>query len=90
MIVRKDGGMTEFIPTPQEKRDGVIRDHALGLIEELHKRVKRIEEAFGLPLEEASRFDDLLDRIGREERQASELNRKIMELGISHAEGIES
>lgn len=35
MIVRSKGGLTEFIPTPQEKRDGLIRDHALGLLENL-------------------------------------------------------
>jgi len=38
MIVRRKGGLTEFIPTPQEKRDGLIRDHALGLLENLHQR----------------------------------------------------
>jgi len=38
MIVRRKGGLTEFIPSPQEKRDGLIRDHALGLPKTLHHR----------------------------------------------------
>lgn len=49
MIVRRKGGLTEFIPTPQEKRDGLIRDHALGLLENLHQRLARLERASKLP-----------------------------------------
>ena len=45
MIVRRKGGLTEFIPSPQEKRDGLIRDHALGLLENLHQRLARLERA---------------------------------------------
>lgn len=41
MIVRRKGGLTEFIPTPQENRDGLIRDHALVLLENLHQRLAR-------------------------------------------------
>ena len=90
MIVRRAGGMTEFIPSPREKREGVIRDHALSLVENLHKRLMRIEEAFGLPLSEAHRFDELLGRIGHEESEVKDLNEKLMEVGLTHGERIES
>lgn len=56
MIVRRTGGLTEFIPSPQEKRDGLIRDHALGLLENLHLRLARLERASGLPPDEAKAF----------------------------------
>ena len=55
MIVRRKGGLTEFIPTPQEKRDGLIRDHALGLLENLHQRLARLERASKLPAADESR-----------------------------------
>jgi hypothetical protein len=32
MIVRRKGGLTEFIPSPREKREGLIRDHILELL----------------------------------------------------------
>ena len=90
MIVRRAGGMTEFIPSPQEKREGVIRDHALSLVENLHKRLKRIEEAIGFPLRDAGQFEELLSRIGREENQVLELNEKLMEVGLTHGERMET
>ena len=62
MIVRRKGGLTEFIPSPQEKRDGLIRDHALGLLENLHQRLARLERASKLPADEAEAFTTLLAR----------------------------
>ena len=41
MIVRRQGGLTEFIPSPQEKRDGVLRDHTLELLANLDARIAR-------------------------------------------------
>jgi hypothetical protein len=43
MIVRRKGGLTEFIPSPREKREGLIRDHVLELTEDLHRRIERLE-----------------------------------------------
>ena len=40
--------MTEFIPATKEKREGLIRDHTLGLLENLHQRLERIERLGGL------------------------------------------
>ena len=90
MIVRQLGGMTEFIPSPQEKREGVIRDHALVLVENLHTRLQRIEEAFGLPLTEARQFNELVTRIKQEEDQTQQLNEKLMAAGITHGERMET
>ena len=47
MIVKRRGGMTEFIPSPQEKREGLVRDHSFNLIENLHHRLSRLEEELG-------------------------------------------
>ena len=63
MIVRRKGGLTEFIPSPREKREGVIRDHVLGLLENLHRRIERLERKAGLPAEEAEAFAALFKRI---------------------------
>ena len=67
MIVRRKGGLTEFIPTPQEKRDGLIRDHALGLLENLHQRLARLERASKLPTDEEEAFTALLARMRADE-----------------------
>jgi hypothetical protein len=56
MIVRRKGALTEFIPSPQEKREGLIRDHILGLVENLHRRIERLEREVGLPAEDAEAF----------------------------------
>jgi len=55
MIVRHQGGLTEFIPSPREKREGVIRDYALELMANLNVRLQRIETELDLPREEATR-----------------------------------
>jgi len=39
MIVKRNGGMTEFTPSPREKRESLIRDHVLELVGLLHERL---------------------------------------------------
>jgi hypothetical protein len=78
MIVRRKGGLTEFIPSPQEKRDGLIRDHALGLLENLHQRLARLERASGLPPDEAKAFVALLTRMRADESRNLELHTSLI------------
>lgn len=78
MIVRRTGGLTEFIPSPQEKRDGLIRDHALGLLENLHQRLARLERASGLPPDEAKAFVALLTRMRADESRNMELHTSLI------------
>ena len=78
MIVRRKGGLTEFIPTPQEKRDGLIRDHALGLLENLHQRLARLERASKLPAAEAEAFTALLARMRADESRNLELHASLI------------
>ena len=42
MIVRRKVDLTEFIPSPQEKREGMIYDHVLDLVESLHQRIEHL------------------------------------------------
>jgi len=88
MIVRRQGGMTEFIPSPREKREGLIRDHALELLANLDARLRRIEEALGLPQEGARTFAGVMARIRREEQETRLINRKLMDAGIAHGEEV--
>ena len=67
--------MTEFIPSPQEKREGLIRDHALGLLENLHQRLARLERASGLPPDEAEAFTALL---------SADAGRRVAQSGAAH------
>jgi hypothetical protein len=67
MIVRRKGGLTEFIPSPKEKREGLIRDHVLGLLENLHFRLERLEREAGLPTAEAKAFAELYSRMKADE-----------------------
>jgi hypothetical protein len=90
MIVRQQGGLTEFIPSPQEKREGVLRDHTLRMLENLDARLKRIEEKLGLPLSEAEAFSEVMARIHREEAEARRINEKMIAAGVNHEERIES
>ena len=78
MIVRRKGGLTEFIPSPQEKRDGLIRDHALGLLENLHQRLARLERASKLPATEAEAFTALLARMRADESRNLELHASLI------------
>jgi len=65
MIVRRQGGLTEFIPSPQEKREGVLRDHTLELLANLDARMRRIEERHGISSNDAEEFAGLMTRIRR-------------------------
>ncbi len=74
MITRRQGGLTELIPSPQEKREGVLRDHALDLLANLDARLGRIEAHLGLSAEEAGEFRALMDHIRREEAEARRIH----------------
>ena len=84
MIVRRQGGLTEFIPSPQEKRDGVLRDHTLELLANLDARMRRIEELHGIEPEAAEAFSELMALIRREEIEAGRINRELMDAGYLH------
>lgn len=83
MITRRSGGMTEFIPSPAEKRDGVIRNHVLDLLANLDARLRRIEEAAGLPTNLADEFALAMNRIRQEEQHIQRLNDELISAGIS-------
>ncbi len=88
MITRRSGGMTEFIPSPKEKRDGVIRNHVLDLLANLDARLRKIEVADGLPSDLADEFAGTMELIVREESHVRRLNEALIEAGISHGEEI--
>jgi len=88
MIVRQQGGLTEFIPSPREKREGVIRDYALELMANLNARLQRIETEFDLPSKEAEAFTEIMKRIQQEETETKRINRKLLDSGASHSERI--
>lgn len=67
MIIRKKGGMTEFIPSPPEKREALVRDYSPQLLENLHRRICLIEEALSLPQERSRQFARILARMKAEE-----------------------
>lgn len=81
MITRRSGGMTEFIPSPSEKRDGVIRNHVLDLLANLDERLRRIEEAAGLPADLADAFADAMALIIHEEAHIRRLNEALLDVG---------
>ncbi len=89
MITRRSGGMTEFIPSPSEKRDGVIRNHVLDLLANLDARLGRIEQAAGLPTGLADSFTDAMARITREEAHVRRLNEALLDAGLDHGEAIQ-
>ncbi len=84
MIVRRQGGLTEFIPSPQEKREGILRDHTLDLLANLDARMRRIEERHGIAPDAADAFSELMARIRREEVEAGRINRELMDAGYQH------
>jgi len=88
MLVKRRGGMTEFIPSPSEKRDGVIRNHVLELLANLDARLRRIEEAVGLPMDLSDNFTAVMTRITREEAHVQWLNDALLDAGIDHGEAI--
>jgi len=81
MIVRRKGGLTEFIPSPQEKREGLIRDHVLGLLENLHRRIERLECEAGLPVAEAENSTELIGRMKVDESRHLELHTSLINGG---------
>ncbi|HUT54421.1 MAG TPA: VrlD [bacterium] len=86
MIVRRAGGLTEFIPSPQEKRDGILRDHAIDLLANLEERLRRIEGLLGIPSDGATEFADLMAAIRREEHEAGRINQELLDAGLTHQE----
>ena len=84
MIVRRQGGLTEFIPSPQEKREGILRDHTLDLLANLDARMRRIEELHGIEPDAAEAFSELMALIRREEIEAGRINRELMDAGYLH------
>jgi hypothetical protein len=78
MIIRYKGGLTEFIPSPQEKREGLIRDNVLDLLESLHRRVERLEQGAGLPADDAEAFESLYQRIKNDENRNLELHTSLI------------
>jgi len=88
MIVRQQGGLTEFIPSPREKREGVIRDYALELMANLNVRLQRVETELNLPSEDAAAFTEIMKRIQQEETETRRINRKLLDSGVGHSERI--
>ena len=66
MKTRKSGGMVEFLPTPSERKDGLIRDHIFELLDILDGRLGTLEEVVGIPKQEAERFRTIMTRIQKE------------------------
>lgn len=81
MIVRSKGGLTEFIPSPREKREGLIHDHVLELVENLHRRIECLEHKAGLPAKESGAFESLLQRIKNDENRNLELHSSLITSG---------
>ena len=78
MIVKRRGGMTEYIPSPQEKREGLVRDHSFNLIENLHHRLSRLEEELGLPLDEAEACTAFLDKMKQDETRNAAIHTSLI------------
>ena len=78
MIVRQKGGLTEFIPSPQEKREGLIHDHVLDLVENLHRRIGRLECDLGLQTKEAETFTELFEHMKTDEARNIQLHTSLI------------
>ena len=83
MIVKRRGGMTEFIPSPQEKRESLVRDHSFNLIENLHHRLSRLEDELGLPLDEAEACTAFLEKIKRDESRNAAIHTSLITGGTA-------
>lgn len=77
MRVRQSGGMVEFIPNPQEKREALVRDNSLQLQKILHQRLTCIEDSLGLEQGLKTRCDTLFQIIEKEEKSNLHLNQEI-------------
>ena len=86
MLVKRRGGMTEFIPSPSEKRDGIIRNHVLDLLTNLDARIRQLERAAGISPDLADEFVETIAHIQREEQHVQRLNEELLEAGIAHCE----
>ena len=82
MLTKRMTGLTEFVPTPQEKRDGVLRDHALALLQNLHMRLRRLEDGLGVDTSLAEAFDTLLTRIECEEAEACRVHAETLDATV--------
>ncbi|WP_054030611.1 hypothetical protein [Desulfatitalea tepidiphila] len=55
-----------------------VGDHVLGLLENLHRRIERLERGARLPLEEAEAFADLFERMQTDETHNLELHTSLI------------
>lgn len=78
MIVQRRGGMTEFIPSPQEKREGLVRDHSFNLIENLHQRLQRLETELGVPLKDAEECSSFLEKLKQDESRNIAIHNELL------------
>ena len=78
MIVKRRGGMTEFIPSPQEKRERLVRDHSFNLIENQHHRLSRLEAELELPLDEAEACTAFLYKMKQDESLNKEIHTSLI------------
>ena len=78
MIVKRRSGMTEFISSPQKKREGLVREHSFNLIENLHHRLSWLEEELGLPLDEAEACSTFLDKIKQDETRNAAIHTSLI------------
>ncbi len=83
MLTRRQGGLTELIPSPREKREAVLRDHALDLLANLDARLARVEAGLGLSVEEAEAFRAVMARIRREEDEARRIQAERLAAGVA-------
>lgn len=76
--------MIEFIPSPSEKRDGVIHNHVLDLLANLDARLRQLEHAAGISPDLAGQFSETIVRIEREEQHVQQLNEMLHKAGIAY------
>lgn len=84
MLVKRVGGMTEFIPSPTEKRDGVIHNHVLDLLVNLDARIRQLEHVADLTADLADQFSDAMARIRSEEEHVQRLNNILLDSVFYH------
>ena len=75
MLTKERGGMTEYIPSPREKREALVRDHFLELTALMHQRLARLEGGAVSP--EAVRCTELIKQIREEEEGAVTIHRAL-------------
>lgn len=75
---KRNGGITEFIPTPSEKRESLIRDYFFTLLANLNDRLCRLESRAGVSSEESEDLNCLLKFIQTEEIRNQVLHQEKM------------